>query len=85
MQTAPAGLRRMCELRNCHIKGNFVTETALSIGAVETNTLSGIYAVQWVVSQYHDFFFHQFERKSVNYTSCTIGKIIGDCLVFLKR
>ena len=49
------------------------------------NTLSGIYAVQWVVSQYHDFFFHQFERKSVNYTSCTIGRIIGDCLVFLKR
>ena len=41
MQTAPAGLRRMRELRNCHIKGNFVTETALSIGAVETNTLSG--------------------------------------------
>ena len=42
MQTAPAGLRRMRELRNCHIKGNFVTETALSIGAVETNTLSGV-------------------------------------------
>ena len=53
--------------------------------AARENTLSGIYAVQWVVSQYHDFFFHQFERKSVNYTSCTIGRIIGDCLVFLKR
>ena len=36
MPIAPAGLRRMRELRNCHIKGNFVTETALSIGAVET-------------------------------------------------
>ena len=34
--TAPVGLRRMRELRNCHIKGNFVTETALPIGAVET-------------------------------------------------
>ncbi len=40
MPTAPAGLRRMRELRNCHIKGNFVTETALFIGAVETNTRS---------------------------------------------
>ena len=66
MPTVPAGLRRMRELRNCHIKGNFVTETALSIGAVEINTLSGIYAAQWVVSQNHDFFFRQFERKSVN-------------------
>jgi len=66
MPTAPVGLRRMRELRNCHIKGNFVTETALSIGAVETNTLSGACAVQWVVSKNHDFFFHQFERKSVN-------------------
>ena len=25
MPTAPVGLRRMRELRNCHIKGNFVT------------------------------------------------------------
>ena len=40
MPTAPVGLRRMRELRNCHIKGNFVTETALFIGAVETNTRS---------------------------------------------
>ena len=40
MPTAPVGLRRMRELRNCHIKGNFVTETALPIGAVETNTRS---------------------------------------------
>ena len=39
--TAPVGLRRMRELRNCHIKGNFVTETALFIGAVETNTRLG--------------------------------------------
>ncbi len=40
MPTAPVGLRRMRELRNCYIKGNFVTETALFIGAVETNTRS---------------------------------------------
>ena len=50
MPKAPAGLRRMRELRNCHFSGNFVTETALFIGAVEINTLSGIYAMQWVVS-----------------------------------
>ena len=63
MPTAPVGLRRMRELRNCHIKGNFVTETALFIGAVETNTRQ---PYPRVVSQTHDFFFHQFERKSVN-------------------
>ena len=40
--TAPVGLRRMRELRNCRIKGNFVTETALSIGAVETNARSAV-------------------------------------------
>ena len=53
----------MRELRNCHIKGNFVTETALSIGAVETNTLSGIYAVHWVVSQNHDIAIPQHSQK----------------------
>ena len=63
MPTAPVGLRRMRELRNCHIKGNFVTETALSIGAVEINTLSGIYAVQWVVSQNHDIVIPQRSQK----------------------
>ena len=63
MPTAPVGLRRMRELRNCHIKGNFVTETALSIGAVETNTLSGIYAAQWVVSQNHEDFSRQFGKN----------------------
>ncbi len=52
----------MRELRNCHIKGNFVTETALSIGAVETNTLSGIYAVQWVVLKHHEDFSRQFGK-----------------------
>ena len=62
----------MRELRNCHIKGNFVTETALSIGAVEINTLSGIYAVQWVVSQSHDFFPRQFAEKSVNYSAYSL-------------
>ncbi len=40
MPTAPVGLRRMRELRNCHIKGNFVTETALFIGAVDIRGLS---------------------------------------------
>ena len=30
------------------------------------NTLSGIYAVQWVVSLSHDFFPRQFAEKSVN-------------------
>ena len=63
MQTAPAGLRRMRELRNCHIKGNFVTETALSIGAVETNTLSGACAVQWVVLKHHEDFSRQFGKN----------------------
>ena len=53
----------MRELRNCHIKGNFVTETALSIGAVETNTLSGIYAVQWVVLKHHEDFSRQFGKN----------------------
>ena len=67
MPKAPAGLRRMRELRNCHFSGNFVTETALFIGAVEINTLSGIYAVQWVVSQYHGNSFRQFEKNFVNY------------------
>ena len=63
MPTVPVGLRRMRELRNCHFRGNFVTETALFIGAVETNTLSGIYAVQWVVSQNHEDFFRQFGKN----------------------
>ena len=40
MPKAPVGLRRMRELRYCHFSGNFVTETALFIGAVETNTRS---------------------------------------------
>ena len=39
----------------------------VAIAPQRENTLSGIYAVQWVVSQSHDFFFHQFERKSVNF------------------
>ena len=38
MPTAPVGLRRMRELRNCHIKGNFVTEAAHRLGAAETTT-----------------------------------------------
>ena len=36
MLTAPVGLRRMRELRNCHFSGNFVTETAHYLGAVES-------------------------------------------------
>ena len=36
MPTAPVGLRRMCELRNCHFRGDFVTEAAHHLGAAET-------------------------------------------------
>ena len=36
MPTAPVGLRRMRELRNCHFSGNFVTEAAHHLGAAET-------------------------------------------------
>ena len=38
MQTAPVGLLRMSELRNCHIRGNFVTEAAQLLGAGETES-----------------------------------------------
>ena len=62
MPIAPVGLRRMRELRNCYIKGNFVTETALSIGAVETNTrlAAGAPAGCLLKSQ---IYFRQFEKK----------------------
>ena len=55
----------MRELRNCHIKGNFVTETALLIGAVETSTRLAV-GVSAGFSFPHEISFRQFEKKSVN-------------------
>jgi len=46
----------MRELRNCHIKGDFVTETALSIGAVETNARSAAGAPAGCLSNSRNFF-----------------------------
>ena len=66
MPTVPVGLRRMRELRNCHFRGNFVTETALFIGAVETNTLSGAsHRTMGCLSNSRNFF-RQFEKNFVN-------------------
>ena len=46
----------MRELRNCHIKGNFVTETALFIGAVETNRRSGVSRIRGLSLELTTFF-----------------------------
>ena len=59
---APVGLRRMRELRNCHFSGNFVTETALSIGAVETNQMPSA-CEHWVSLKITTFSFISLKEK----------------------
>ena len=62
MPTAPVGLRRMRELRNCHFSGNFVTETALPIGAVETNQMQSV-CEHWVSLKITTFSFISLKEK----------------------
>ena len=58
----------MRELRNCHFSGNFVTETALSFGAVETKRTVSVSVPVGFFSD-HDFFPRQLAEKSVNFYS----------------
>ena len=60
--TAPVGLRRMRELRNCHFSGNFVTEAAHCLGAAETTECRAA-GEHWVFLKNHEDFSRQFGRN----------------------
>ena len=60
--TAPVGLRRMRELRNCHIKDNFVTEAAHRLGAAET-TERRAEGERWVSLPLTTFSYHSTRKK----------------------